>query len=82
MFDDELEVCWDATGAAQAAGHLDNFEAKGSGLCRLTGRHKVSYGTSLTASLQSRSLCVFGSGRLVSPGRRNVTRLVRLMVDF
>ena len=29
----------------------------------LTVRHGVPYGTFLTASEQSRSLCVFGSGR-------------------
>ena len=48
--------------------HLDNFKARGSGLCRLTVRHGVSYDTFLTASEQSRSLCVFGSGRYLGPG--------------
>ena len=43
--------------------HLGNFKANGSGWCRLAVRHGVSYGTSLTAYQQSRSLYVLGSGR-------------------
>ena len=59
--------------------HLGNFKANGSGLYRLTVRHGVPYGTFLTASEESRSLCVFGSGR--HRVRIDETRLVRLIVD-
>ena len=48
--------------------HLGNFKEKGSRWCRLTVRHGVPYGTFLTVSEQSRSLCVFGSGRYWDPG--------------
>ena len=71
MFDDGLEGCYvvrRGSGAEMCGGrkqwyHLGNFKAKGSGWWRLTVRHAVSYGTFLTASKQSRSLCVFGGGR-------------------
>ena len=46
---------------------------QGSGLCRLTVRHGVSYGTFLTASEQSRWLCIW-QRTLLSPGRRNTAR--------
>ena len=71
MFDDELkgrwgvrdgseaEVCW----GRQQRCHLGNFKTKRLGWYRLTMRHGVPYGAFLTASEQSRSLCVFGSGR-------------------
>ena len=78
MFDDELEVCREATGVAQASVSPGKFKAKGLGWCRLTVQHGVSYGTFITASEQSRSLCVFGSGRYWV--RADETRLVRLMV--
>ena len=72
MFDEELLGRWNAeqrcAGGRQQRCHLGNFEAEGSGWRRLTVRHEVSYGTFLTASEQSRSLCVFGSGRHMGPG--------------
>ena len=53
------EVCGGASSGVTRA----TSKAKESGLCRLTVRHGVSYGTFLTTFEQSRWLCVFGSGR-------------------
>ena len=57
----KAEVC--GGGGRQQRCHPGNFKAKGPGWYWLTVRHGVSYGTFLTVSEQSRSLCVFGFRR-------------------
>ena len=44
------------------------LQSRGFRTVVLTVRHVVLYGTFLMASEQSRSLCVFGSGRYLDPG--------------
>ena len=52
---------FDAGGAS--GGVALELHSRGVRTVGLTVRHGVPYGTFLTASEQSRSLCVFGSGR-------------------
>ena len=68
-----------ATGAAQAAVSPVPLQSEGSGLCVLRVYHEAVVLTFLTASEQSRSLCVFGSERYRV--RADETQLVRLILE-
>ena len=50
-------------GGGTSGGATLELQSKGIRTVGLTVRHGVPYGTFLTASEQSTSLCVFGSGR-------------------
>ena len=50
-------------GRGASGGATLEHQSRGIRIVGWTVRHGVPYGTFLTASEQSRSLCVFGSGR-------------------